>query len=131
MNSFQSPIEQYCRKVKRQLVCHKTTKACLIDGLRTELQDRFPNCTNYDKILSDYGYPEVIAGELQEAVELPEYHNAWKKKKITMTIITSAVILLCISLTIGYVYMLSQESVAYYKDIIVQDETYPFTSDTN
>lgn len=61
-------------------MCARKTKIELIGGLQSELQDQFPDCSAYEKLLSDYGYPEVIAGELQIAVELPEYYHSLKKR---------------------------------------------------
>ncbi len=120
-----SPIDCYCHEVKKHLMCDRSTRKSLMQGLRSELQDHFPECASYEEILSGYGAPEIIAHELQEAVELPEYQTAFQKKKRLMILLTVLVISACIGITAGYLHEVANSKIVSKQETIIIDGTLP------
>lgn len=122
---MRSPIDSYCHEVKKHLICDRATRKSLTEGLRSELYDHFPDCGSYEEILAGYGDPKAIAGELQEAVELPEYHTAFQKKKRLMVLLTALVICACIGITAGYLHEVANSKIVSKQDTIIIDGTFP------
>ncbi len=122
---MRSSIDCYCHEVKKHLMCDWSTRKSLIQGLRSELQDHFSECASYEEILSGYGAPEMIAHELQEAVDLPEYHTAFQKKKRLMILLTVLVISVCIGITAGYLHEVANSKIVSKQDTIIIDGTFP------
>ena len=112
MKNIASPIRRYCRQVKKHLVCSRAAKAALIKGLYSELQEKYPDCRDYRQLISENGYPEIIAREFQSAIELPEYYKALKQRRGFSIGIAAAVILCCVGITAHYVNIFYNGSLA-------------------
>lgn len=119
MKKVASPIRRYCRQVKKHLVCSRASKAALIKGLSAELQEKYPDCRDYRQLISGNGYPEIIAGEFQSAIELPEYYKALRARKLLSIGIASVVILCCVGITAHYVNTFYNGTITTAKSTII------------
>ena len=125
MKNIASPIRRYCRQVKKHLVCSRATKEALVSGLYSELQEKYPDCRDYRQLISENGYPEIIAGEFQSAIEMPEYYKALKQRRGLSIGIAAAVILCCVGITAHYVNIFYNGTIAYAETTIITYESIP------
>lgn len=75
-------IDQYCRRISKELICLPETKKELLAGLRAELSAFPPEDTvSLKKIEAKYGKTSIVAAELQEAVSRVERSSVLLRQK--------------------------------------------------
>lgn len=88
-------IRQYCRRVGRILVCRRTTRRSLLEGLEQELLTTCgPDVKSMAALKAKVGKPERVALELQETVSSTEQaEEVLKIKRIAIIVSIIALIL--------------------------------------
>ena len=122
---FRSSIDFYCHKVKKALICDRSTEKVLIDGLRSELCDRFSEDSSYEKLVAEYGSPSDIAAELQEAVPVSEHQTAFQKRKRFLSVVAALIIFTCIGVTAKYLHDVANSRLVSKQETIIIDGTIP------
>ena len=122
---FRSSIDSYCSKVKKALICDRSTEKVLIDGLRAELCDHFSEDSSYEKLVAEYGSPSAVAAELQEAVPASEYQTAFQKRKRFLSVVAALIIFTCIGVTAKYLNDVANSRIVSKQETIIIDGTFP------
>lgn len=70
-------MRRYVRAVSRELICSKTTRSQLLDGLQQELSAYA--ALPYNELCATVGNPEQIAEQLMESVDKAEIYATKRK----------------------------------------------------
>lgn len=92
-------IHRYVRKVSHKLICSKTTRSQLLDGLQQELSDY--STLSFDDLCAEVGSPEIIAAQIMDNISETEFSNIkLRRRLIVASIICIFVIIACF--LVGY-----------------------------
>jgi len=104
MSKTEKSIKRYCRKVRRHIICAKSTFDKWEKGYVDELFDRFSeqDDLSYDEVEHELGKAADMANLLQDNISPEEYAAAKRQKNIRVLII-----LLLLVILIGFlIYLL-------------------------
>lgn len=99
-------MEQFLGRINKCLCCRGKTKQQLIDGMKAEILERYPEPEQiaYSDLVKEFGDPADIAAELQEGLDPEEAAFVRKRKRVILTVSTIAAVL--VIAVLGY-YVLS------------------------
>lgn len=95
-------VRRYMRAVSRKLICSKTTRSKLLDGLQPELSAY--STLSYDELCAKIGSPEQIAEQLMESVSEAEISAAKRNRQFIIAVVLGILIVLLLTLTVYYIH---------------------------
>ena len=116
-------IDQYCRKVRKHLVCSHHTKNNFIEGLKTELLDTVSEVQCFEEIVIAYGTPEMVAANFQEAVSTEEYYQALRTKKVKIIVAYAVTFALILGVAAFALHCIASDQPVYYTSEIQEECT--------
>lgn len=100
-------IRQYCRRVGRILVCRRTTRRSLLEGLEQELLTTCgPDVKSMAALKAKVGKPERVALELQETVSSTEQAEEVLKIKRASIIVSVISIILILAMLVLFIIVI-------------------------
>ena len=114
------PRASYIRQVGRELELPRRQRRALLDGLRLELEERFPEEAGSEEILAQVGSPAETARSLLEGVspETCEQYRAQKRRRIRCAVAVLAMLLVA---AIGTAIYLDATEIKRVETIITED----------
>ncbi|WP_031476678.1 hypothetical protein [Agathobaculum desmolans] len=115
-------VHRYVRAVSRRLICSKSTRSKLLDGLQQELM--IYSALSYDDLCEEIGMPEQIAMQIMDNIDNKEIVRAKRKCYLAAAVILAVFIVILIIL--GGYFIHSQQVMR--NDFYVNEKN---TSSTN
>ena len=92
-------VHRYVRAVSRRLICSKSTRAKLLDGLQQELM--IYSALSYDDLCKEIGMPKQTAVQIMDDIDNKEIIRA-KRKRYWAAAVVLAVFIAILLILSGY-----------------------------
>lgn len=122
MEKTEKSIRKYCSRVRRHLLCSKSTFNNWEKGYRDELLDRFSEQCDLscDELEHELGKPKDMANQIQDNISPEESAVAIKRRKLrVIVIIPFLVVVICVM-----IYGYQRHSPVKVTDTIIVDKRF-------
>lgn len=114
----------YVRQVGRELKLPRRRKRALLDGLRLELEEQFPEGADQKTLLARVGQPAETAGSMLEGVQ-PEEQRRYQTVRRRRAVCIIAALVLLLAASMGSLLYLDASQITRAEISITEQEAVP------
>lgn len=95
-------VQRYLRAVSRRLICSKSTRSKLLDGLQQELM--IYSSLSYDDLCDKVGMPEQTAMQIMDNIDNEEIVRTKRKRYLVAAVVLAVFIVIMLMLSEYFIH---------------------------